>query len=93
MANTCITLDRMGLGEGELSQPRGMCVSGDYVYVTECGNSCVSVFCTSGEFVHSFGKFEYEQRVPKLSRPYGITVDQDGFVYVCDTGNNCIQVF
>ena len=28
-----------GLGEGELSQPRGMCVSGDYVYIAETGGN------------------------------------------------------
>ena len=91
MANTCITLDRMGLGEGDLRRPRGLCVSGDYVYVTGDGNSCVSVFRTSGEFVHSFGKKGSGRG--ELKCPYGIAVDQDGFVFVCDPGNHHIQVF
>ena len=61
------------------------------MYVTEYLNNCVSVFRTSGEFVHSFGK-----KGPgsgELNNPYGIAIDQDGFVFVCDTGNNRVQVF
>ena len=80
-----------GQGEGELRNPRGLCVSGDYVYVTECSNNCVSLFHTSGEFVHSFGKKGSGRG--ELNLPSGIAVDQDGFVYVCEEGNNRIQVF
>ena len=54
-----------------LSAPHGLCVSGDYVYVTEeegnwlakkssYGWNSVSVFHTSGEFVHSFWKWASE---------------------------------
>ena len=73
-----------GRSRGELSCPQGLCVSGDYVYVTEgCNDYCVSVFCTSGEFVHSF---------EEVNLPQGIAVDRDGFVFVCQKGRN-IQVF
>ena len=78
-------------GKGELTEPRGLCVSGDYVYVTEQYNHRVSIFRTSGEFVHSFGKLGSGRG--ELNRPYGIAVDQDGFVFVCDCSNNRIQVF
>ena len=78
-------------GEGELSGPAGLCVSGDYVYVTEYYNNRVSVFLTSGEFVHSFG--EERSGRGELKDPYGIAIDRDGFVFVCDIGNNRIQVF
>ena len=80
-----------GQGKGGLSGPTGLCVSGDYVYVTERWNYRVSVFCTSGEFAHYFGKTGSGRG--ELSVPYGIAIDQDGFVFVCDTGNNRIQVF
>ena len=80
-----------GQGEGELTEPKGLCISGDYVYVTEWANNRVSVFRTSGEFVHFFGK-EGSGR-GKLNYPFGIAVDQDGFVYVCDAGNKRMQVF
>ena len=79
-----------GQGEGELSHPRGLCVSGDYVYVTELCNR-VSVFHTSGKFSHSFGKTGSGR--DELRAPYGIAVDHDGFVFVCDKDNSRIQVF
>ena len=82
---------REGQGEGELSRPRGLCVSGDYVYVTELFNR-VSVFHTSGEFVHSFGKKKESGR-DELRAPYGIAIDRHGFVFVCYKDNSCIQVF
>ena len=77
--------------KGELSYPEGLCVSGDYVYITELGNDRVSVFSTSGEFVHSFGKKGSVRG--ELNNPHGIAVDHDGFVFVCDKYNNRIQVF
>ena len=80
-----------GQGEGQLSNPEGICVSGDYVYVTEWGNHRVSVFCTSGEFVRSFGRKGSGRG--ELKCPYGIAVDKDGFVFVCDSSNSRIQVF
>ena len=54
------------------------------MYVTERYNHRVSVFRTSGEFVHSFGELNF---------PNGIAVDHDGFVFVCDASNEHIQVF
>ena len=76
-----------GQGEGGLSRPQGLCVSGDYVYVTE-HNVGVSVFRTSGEFVYSFGK----PGKGKVNNFYGIAVDRDGFVFVCDADNR-VRVF
>ena len=49
------------------------------------------MFHTSGEFVHSFGK--EGSGSGELQYPFGIAIDQDGFVFVCDTGNSRIQVF
>ena len=75
-------------GKSELKDPEGICVCGGYVYVTEWRNNRVSVFRTSGEFIYSF-----EKKGSELHNPFGIAVDQDGFVFVCDTGNSRIQVF
>ena len=91
---------RKGQGKGELSAPHGLCVSGEYVYVTEEGGNwlvnislyswnSVSVFRTSGEFIHSFWKWASE-----LSYPRGIAVNHDGFVFVCcNRDSSCIRVF
>ena len=88
-----------GQGKGGLSAPHGLCVSGEYVYVTEEGGpwlvnkspygwNSVSVFRMSGEFIHSFWKWASE-----LPSPRGIAVDQDGFVFVCCLDSSCIRVF
>ena len=88
MTSTCVTL---ASGVRVSSVVQQDCVSGDYVYVTEYYNNRVSVFLTSGEFVHSFG--EERSGRGELKDPYGIAIDRDGFVFVCDIGNNRIQVF
>ena len=77
-------------GQNELGLPQGLCVHDNYVYITDCKEGCchVSMFCTSGEFVNSFGRGQGE-----LCQPHGIAVDKHGFVFVCDSSNNCIQVF
>ena len=66
---------------------RGLCVSGNYVYITDGKEGCchVSVFRISGEFVNSFGCGRGE-----LCQPHSIAVDKHGFVFVCDSSNNCI---
>ena len=79
-----------GFGKGELLDPRGLCVSGEFVYVAEWGNHRISVFHTSGEFVYSFGKFGGERG--ELKRPCCIAVDSDSFVFISDPGNRRIQV-
>ena len=59
-----------------------MYTSGDYVYITEWGNKCISVFCASGKFVLSFGMDEAGGS--ELKHPWSITVDKDGFILVCE---------
>lgn len=78
-----------GAGEGELKQPRGVHVHGDYVYVSESGNNRISVFSTSGQFITTFGKYGMGEE--ELNRPLGITTDRNGLVYFI--ANNRIQVF
>ena len=69
------------------------------MYVTEEGGNwlvnispyswnSVSVFRTSGEFIHSFWKWASE-----LPYPRGIAVNHDGFVFVCCKDSSCIRVF
>ena len=67
---------KKGSGQGELYGPRGVCVCDGYVYAAEFCNSRVSVFTRDGQFVTSFG-------VGHITRPYGVSLDSDGFVYVC----------
>ena len=75
-------------GVKKLSGPRGVCVSGQYVYVANRFGHNISVFTTQGQYVTSFGQKEGE-----FDSPFGVCVDRDGFVYVCDSFNNRVQVF
>ena len=50
-------ISKKGAASERLSFPRGVCVDDQFVYVCDCGNKCVSVFKTSGEYVTSFGQF------------------------------------
>ena len=69
----------------------GVCVSGQYVYVTDFGNHNISVFTTDGEYVTSFGKKGSNNG--EFNGPWGVCTDMDGFIYVCDSYNHRIQVF
>jgi len=79
-------------GDVELKDARGIQVFGDYVYISEYDNNCISVFKTSdGKFITSFGK--YGSGRGELRDPCAIAIDTDGFVYVCDYRNGRVQVF
>ena len=66
-------------GTYSLTNPRGICLYGEYVFVTELESPRrVVVFKKDGTFVHSF---EYKDMCP-----FAVMVDKDGFVYVCDGG-------
>lgn len=51
----------------------------------------MSVFTTDGAHVTTFGQNGNSEG--EFDHPWGICVDEDGFVYVCDTENNRIQIF
>ena len=78
-------------GEKVLSSSYGVCVAGQYVYVTNYGKHCVSVFTTKGKHVTTFG--QRGSGDGNFSCPVGVCVDKDGFVYVCDTNNKRVQIF
>ena len=100
--NSCITIfnkegqflrsfdsDRNGVKK--LNKPQGVCVSGQYLYVSNWEGCNISVFTTQGQYVTSFGqkgKVEGE-----FNQPLGMCVDRDGFLYVCDFSNCRVQVF
>ena len=68
----------------------GLCVHGQYVYVTNRTIHRVFVFTTDGEYVTSFGKLGL--KVGDFNCPFYIYVDRNGFIYVGDF-NNRIQCF
>ena len=78
-------------GVNKLSQPRGVCVAGQYVYVTDCSNNNISIFTTEGEYLTSFGQRGANEG--DLNGPWGICIDNEGFLYVCDFYNNRLVIF
>ena len=78
-------------GVKKLKDPYGVCVSGQYVYVSNFYGHNISVFTTQGQYVTSFGQEGMGEG--EFYHPWGVCVDRDGFVYVCDFCNNRVQVF
>ena len=74
----------------EFKKPRGLCVHGQYVYVTDVTSHCVFVFTTDGEYVTSIG--QQGQKEGDFNYPWYIYVDSNNFIYVCDFRNNRIQL-
>ena len=69
-------------GKNRLDDPCGICVSGQYVYVTNIGGHNVSVFTTAGHYVTSFGQEGNEEG--EFEDPCAIGVDTQHFIFVCD---------
>ena len=84
-----VHLRSIGQDKEELKEPWGLCVHGQYVYVTDVNSHCVFVFTTDGEYVTSFG--QKGQKEGDFKWPYYIYVD--GFIYVSDFCNNRTQIF
>ena len=78
-------------GVKKLSSPCGVCVAGQFVYVTDVGLNNVSVFTTEGACVTSFGHHGSGEGC--FSFPHGLCVDRNGYVYVTDRYNDRLQVF
>ena len=78
-------------GENILKEPLGLCVAGQFVYV--CNNHAhnMCVFTTEGTLATIFGQHGHNNG--EFAIPYGVCVDEDGFVYVCDADNGRVQVF
>ena len=72
-------------GMNKLSDPRGVCVAGQYVYVTDYIKDNVLIFTIEGKYLTSFGQCLYG--------PWGICIDNDGFLYVCDCNNKRLVIF
>lgn len=69
-----------------LVAPYGICVSGNFVYVTDrTSHDDILAFTSDGEYItqHSYCNFD---------GPFGMCVDRDGFIYVCDQGNKRVVI-
>jgi sugar lactone lactonase YvrE/tetratricopeptide (TPR) repeat protein/fibronectin type 3 domain-containing protein len=77
-------------GEAILSQPEGVAVSQDTVYVLDSDQNRVAMFTLEGQYKGSFpGK---GSGPGSLSSPQGLAY-AEGIVYVADSGNGRIQMY
>lgn len=83
--------DNQGTKLGELTNPCGVSVIDDEVYVCDRNNSRIHVFNKKLNPVRTFGS---QGRNPgQLHWPYDLTQDSEGRVYVTDCDNHRVQVF
>ena len=65
-------------GNNQLHRPFGICLSKEFVFITDEVNNCVTKFTLEGMFKKSF-----DERAVKLSWNYGVDCC-DEFLYICD---------
>ena len=85
------TIGKRGTGDLEFNSPHGIAITGDTVYVADCGNNRVQSFTTCGKFLSKFGS--RGSGTGQFCSPRGISIDSDNCVYIGDTSNHRIQVF
>ena len=85
--NPVIKRCRIGRGNGEISNPRGISINRttNEVFIADKNNSRIQVLTTEGEYLRSFG-------TDHLKEPFGICVSQDG-VFVTDMATECLLKF
>lgn len=83
---------------GMFNRPRNVATAPDgSIYVADSGNHRILHLSPTGKILHQWGSFgaveEGKAEAGTFNEPWGIDVDEDGFVYVCDTWNHRIQKF
>lgn len=61
------------------------------IYVVDTGNNRVQRFNSEGNFLSEFGQFGSENG--SFNAPWGIAIDNQGFVYISDSKNARLQKF
>ena len=84
--NYLLQFGSYGSANGQLSGPIGITTHNNKVFVTEYGNSRISVFHTNGQFSHIIGKGQF-------GSPYDVTVNTNNELLVADDSHHCIYKF
>lgn len=82
-----------GLEPGYFNNPTDIAVdnrNGD-IYVVDTGNNRVQRFNSDGNYLSEFGQFGSENG--SFNAPWGIAIDNQGFVFVSDSKNGRIEKF
>ena len=75
-----------GSRNGRLSNPCGITVHNDRLYIVDYSNGCISVFQHNGQFCSIIG-------LGQLNCPYGVTVSGNRHLLVADANSKCMSSF
>ena len=85
------TIGSRGSGDGQFSNPGGISIKGDVLYVADAGNYRVQKLTSSGKFLHKFGKEGSGQG--QFNWPIAVIIDSNNKLIVSDNNNHRIQIF
>ena len=75
----------------KMSNPVGICILQNTVFVTQYGSNCVNMYELEGKLMKSVGS--YGNGEAQFYGPHGIDVsDRNHNIYVCDWYNNRVQI-
>ncbi|KAI6660316.1 E3 ubiquitin-protein ligase TRIM71-like [Oopsacas minuta] len=84
------TLSQIFIPDPKMDKPWGICLSKEYIFVTQYYGHCVDVYTYQKNFITRFGSKGFGKG--KFSCPTGICAIRDR-IYICDSNNNCVQIF
>ena len=80
-----------GSSPGQINFPYGVVVSDDYIIVSESGNSRISIFSLTGDFIRCFGELGTEPG--KFDHPRHLCLNSRRQLIVADEMNQRLQIF
>lgn len=76
-----------------MNGPRGVWVTGQYIYVANWDSHSVSVITTGGKPVINFGQKGTDVNEANFKNPWGLCTDKEGLLYVVDQKNNKVRKY
>lgn len=76
---------------GNLSNPLGITLANEAIYVASYGTHKIKMYAWSGECIGEFGEEGTGDK--QLKNPFGICSDNNGHIVVADHGNCRVQIF
>jgi len=85
------TIGSRGSGDGQFSNPLGIVISGDVMFVGEHGGNRIQKLTVTGEPLMEFGSPGSGNG--QLQYPWGMCLANDGKLYVAEYTNKRVQIF